>query len=192
MQNKRHWHVMIELLRSRPHAIGAEIGVFRGVFAERLLRSLPGITKYYCVDPWEHYEGHLQILVPRSLQIRVPPQRAFKIFKAATKAFEKKIVVVRKMSQDALADVPDESLDWVFIDANHAYEYAKPDIIGWSKKVKIGGIISGHDYHDHNRKRRPVPFGVGKAVKELIPDYKVEVNTWYTVKETESWISLAT
>ena len=188
MQNKRHWHVMINLLRSRPHAIGAEIGVFRGVFAEKLLRNLSGITKYYCVDPWEHYEDHLQILVPASMQVRVPPQRALQICKKYIRPYREKVVIIRKMSQDALIDVPDESLDWVFIDANHAYVYAKEDIIGWSKKVKIGGIISGHDYHDNKRGRRPVPFGVGKAVKELVPDYEVERNTWYTVKETDTWI----
>ena len=90
------------------------------------------------------------------------------------------------MSQDALIEVPDCSLDWVFIDANHSYEYAKSDIIGWSKKVKTGGIVSGHDFYDKNKNsRRGVPFGVEKAVIELVENFTVdaEANVWYSIKE---------
>jgi predicted O-methyltransferase YrrM len=40
----------------------------------------------------------------------------------------------------------DESLDFVFIDADHSYEAVKRDIAAWLPKVKSGGIIAGHDY----------------------------------------------
>jgi hypothetical protein len=90
------------------------------------------------------------------------------------------------MSQDALADVPDMSLDWVFIDGNHSYEYVKEDIPGWTSKVKLGGIVSGHDFYDKSANaRRDVPFGVERAVVELVRDFTVdaEANVWYTIKE---------
>lgn len=178
-----NFHVMVNLLKDRPHAIGAEIGVFRGVFAQFLLRNLPQIEKYYCIDPWVQDDDYLKLLVPSSLHWKVPPPRAFKQFKTRIEPFQEKVVVLRKMSQDALIDIPDGSLDWVFVDANHAYEYARNDIIGWSAKVKVGGIISGHDYHDNKLGRRTIPFGVKKAVRELISDYRVQANVWYTVKK---------
>lgn len=58
--------------------------------------------------------------------------------------------------------VPDDSLDFVFIDAGHAYGAVKADIAAWSPKVKRGGEILGHDFH----KKFP---GVIKAVKEEFP-----------------------
>jgi predicted O-methyltransferase YrrM len=50
------------------------------------------------------------------------------------------------MSMDAVDDIPDNSLDFVFIDANHAFDYVMLDLIYWTKKVRPGGIVSGDDY----------------------------------------------
>jgi len=47
---------------------------------------------------------------------------------------------------DALEDIPDESLDFVYIDGNHSLPYITQDIYEWNRKVRVGGIISGHDY----------------------------------------------
>jgi predicted O-methyltransferase YrrM len=47
---------------------------------------------------------------------------------------------------DAVKDFPDESLDFVFIDADHRFEYVINDVIEWSKKVRPGGLIISHDY----------------------------------------------
>ena len=40
----------------------------------------------------------------------------------------------------------DESLDFVYIDANHAYDFVKQDIELWWPKVKKGGWLCGHDF----------------------------------------------
>ena len=55
---------------------------------------------------------------------------------------------------------PNESLDFVFIDAGHMYEEVKEDISLWLPKVKPGGVISGHDYSN----KWP---GVAAAVNEM-------------------------
>jgi len=39
----------------------------------------------------------------------------------------------------------------VYIDGRHDYDSAMNDIVSWSKKVKDGGIISGHDFHIVNK-----------------------------------------
>jgi hypothetical protein len=49
-------------------------------------------------------------------------------------------------SVDASKTVINESLDWVYIDADHSYEGIKSDYNAWYDKVRVGGIISGHDY----------------------------------------------
>ena len=68
---------------------------------------------------------------------------------------------------DAVKDFKDESLDFVYIDANHGYESTKEDIREWSKKVKKGGIVSGHDYVKKNG------YGVIEAVGELNEDVTI-------------------
>ena len=41
----------------------------------------------------------------------------------------------------------DESLDFVFIDGNHEYDFVFSDIKNWLPTVKCGGVLAGHDYH---------------------------------------------
>ena len=66
-------------------------------------------------------------------------------------------------SEQAADQVMDESLDFVFIDAQHDYHSVINDIGLWAPKVKPGGLISGHDYN-HNK----FP-GVVEAVHECYP-----------------------
>jgi predicted O-methyltransferase YrrM len=49
----------------------------------------------------------------------------------------------------AADDFLDNSLDFVYIDAGHRFDDVVQDIIKWTKKVRKGGIISGHDYMEY-------------------------------------------
>lgn len=53
----------------------------------------------------------------------------------------------------------DESLDFVWIDANHLYPFVIQDINAWLPKIKPNGYIGGHDYSKG-------VGGVGQAVRE--------------------------
>jgi len=58
----------------------------------------------------------------------------------------KPVVFMRMDSVSAARYIADGSLDLVYIDADHLYDGVKHDIICWLPKVRIGGIICGHDY----------------------------------------------
>jgi len=79
----------------------------------------------------------------------------------------KTVELVRKYSVDAAADYPDEYFDYVHIDADHTYDAVLADLNAWWPKVKVGGVISGHDYIANKTLKSGVTFGVIEAVAEF-------------------------
>ena len=57
------------------------------------------------------------------------------------------IDVVVSTSLEAAVDTPDESLLFLFIDADHSYESVKGDFNAWESKLTREGIIAFHDSH---------------------------------------------
>jgi hypothetical protein len=53
--------------------------------------------------------------------------------------------ILRMTTTQAASLIDDESLNFIFIDADHSYEGCNRDIHDWSPKVKKGGYIIGHD-----------------------------------------------
>ena len=116
---------------------GAEIGVYKGAFSELFCKA--GLNTY-SIDPWMAYDGagRTPKLQERQDFIFGHTQRLLAPYPNST--------IVRKTSMEALADFEDGSLDWVYIDGNHIFRYVAEDIFEWSRKVRPGGIVSGHDY----------------------------------------------
>lgn len=54
--------------------------------------------------------------------------------------------LIKGISWEVASQFEDESLDFVFIDADHAFESVTKDLDAWWPKVKKGGIMAGHDY----------------------------------------------
>jgi len=118
---------------------GAEIGVKRGDFSKVLCQCNP-ILHLLCVDPWKEYD---ELGSPKMSQ-----DKANKIHKRAKKTLQSfNVELIRKFSMDAVAGIPNNSLDFVFIDGNHTFDFIMQDLIEWSKRVRPGGIVSGHDYY---------------------------------------------
>ncbi len=118
---------------------GAEIGVEAGIYSEILLKNSG--SKLYSIDPWKAYTGFRDYTVQDKLD------SLYKETKTRLAPYNSEII--RKFSMDAVKDFADNSLDFVYIDGNHSFLNIANDIVEWSKKVKVGGIISGHDYVKH-------------------------------------------
>lgn len=140
--------------------VGVEVGTEHAVFAKEIAQNC---DKLYCVDPFKAYKGYRDHVTQEKLD------RFFSEAQERMKPFNCEFI--RKFSLDAVNDFEDESLDWVYIDANHDYENCKADIEAWSKKVKKGGIVAGHDYIEH--KGQGLFYGVKKAVNELDEDLTI-------------------
>ena len=72
-------------------------------------------------------------------------------------------------SWDMASKYADGVLDFVFIDADHAYSSVKRDIAAWRSKVRPGGIIAGHDFCRDDA----LNFGVIEAVTEAFDRWEV-------------------
>ncbi|RLI59813.1 MAG: hypothetical protein DRO67_09555, partial [Candidatus Asgardarchaeum californiense] len=91
-----------------------------------------------------------------------------------------KLNIIRGDSATMADEFQHASVDFVFIDAAHDYESVKNDIAAWFPKVKVGGIIAGHDYKNDE------PTGVEQAVDERFGSkIKVVENIWIYYKETQ-------
>lgn len=121
---------------------GAEIGVLEGNYSEILCKSNPNL-KIYSVDAWQDYPLHNHFR--KSWQYEKFYQTA-----AARLSQYPNNKIIKKWSMGAVKDFPDESLDFIYIDADHRFQAVTNDIAEWSKKVRIGGIISGDDFREGN------------------------------------------
>lgn len=115
---------------------GAEIGTYKGQYTEILAKS--GL-QIYTIDPWRIYRDYNSHRGQARLDSRY--EHAKKIL-----APYPNVKIIRKTSMEALEDFPDESLDFVYIDGNHHFKYVAEDIVEWTRKIRKGGIVSGHDY----------------------------------------------
>lgn len=124
--------------------VGVEVGVERAWFAKAICNLNPD-TKLFCIDPWKFYEGYRE---------HVPQERLDEFYQESIKRMEGlNCEIIRGFSLEEVNKFEDNSLDFVYIDANHEYEYVKKDIEAWYNKVKVGGILSGHDYNTDGVKR---------------------------------------
>lgn len=117
---------------------GAEIGVWQGRFSEKICRAMPRLD-LLCVDPWAASEDYKE---QKNDQARL--EAAYQETRTRLAPF--KATICRARSSDAADLVPYKSLDWVYIDANHRRPYIDQDLVAWSRRVRPGGIVAGHDY----------------------------------------------
>ena len=140
----------------------AEIGVERGSNAVDMLCEM-NILKLFLVDHYAPYEDCLTSgLCPQNVQDDVYRDMFYRMV-----GYLNKVVFVTKDSVFASSLFPDEFFDFVYIDGSHDYEPIKQDINSWWSKVKVGGILGGHDYKNS-------PY-VEQAVKEFIIEKKLSV-----------------
>ena len=78
-----------------------------------------------------------------------------------------RLVAIEGYSEIVADQIPMNSVDLVFIDGNHSYEYVYKDIVKYSPKLKPNGLLTGHDI-DYP--------GVNRAVQELVKNYDVGPN----------------
>jgi hypothetical protein len=143
-------------LQALGHAgTAVEVGVAEGHYAATFLSMWPG--KYVMVDRWSHVAGYEDVMNGPDAEHEDRFRQAMEV--AARHAG--RVHVMRADSLVAAGQFDDRSLDFVYIDGDHSYAGCKADILAWAPKIKVGGVLAGHDYYN-----RP-PFEVRRAVAEV-------------------------
>ena len=159
----REW--LPEMFRACGFKRGAEVGVKRGAFSDLLCRGNPGV-EHLCVDIWgEYYEFDSKY-----------GEDNLDACKRLLEPYN--VTYANKPSTEAARDVEDGSLDYVYIDADHRFDYVMEDLITWGRKVRPGGVIAGHDYYRFRN------AGVVPAVD--VYTYQNGVQQWFITDEKEA------
>jgi hypothetical protein len=130
---------------------GAELGTYVGGTTFFLLDNEPDLI-LHTVDIFEQQPDHPDYGKPSyDFTDRYPN------FLKEAKKYGDRLIVHRGWTHDIAKKIPNASLDFVLIDADHRYEGCKQDILDWRPKVRPGGLLMGHDIQEP---------GVRKAVME--------------------------
>lgn len=133
---------LIRYFKELGYTKGAEIGVAEGYLSEAMCQTIPNL-ELWCIDIWHHYRGN---------RWSGSTERNEHHFKVATERLSKyNTHIMREMSMDAVKKFELYSLDFVFIDANHKFDYVMEDLINWTRRVRVGGMVSGDDYYAFKR-----------------------------------------
>lgn len=150
------------------HAIGAEFGVFRGKFSAEILETcMP--KKLYLIDPWINFEDPLYentwYHADSSNDMEDVFQKVSRRFR--TQIDDGKVEILRGKTNEVADQIPDGSLDYVYIDGDHSYEGVKTDLALAMQKTKEDAVIAIDDYYIGGWWKD----GVIRATSELLGAY---------------------
>jgi len=171
------WDVVTYLLGCGMNETAAEVGAAEGNFSRTLL--LAGFRRVYLVDLWAHVPGMKGDLGKSDAAHDLTYQRCL----ANVGEFGDRAIILRGWSHEMAQQVPDESLDLVFIDATHEYKWVLSDLTHWYPKLKPGGVMLGHDYltPEYTVRRAADEFAasVGKVCSILHADSIPDASFWF-------------
>ncbi|CAJ1401551.1 unnamed protein product [Effrenium voratum] len=150
------YHVLHQLLEEfkQETVTMIEIGVHAAGTSMYLLDRVPSLH-WTGIDDYQDYvkgsgdamfqeaSNRVQRFGPRARLLRVPSASAWD-------------------TSGALHGIALQSVDLLFVDGDHDYSVTKNDLVSWSRFVRPGGIISGHDIFN------PINDGVTDAVEEVL------------------------
>jgi len=151
--------------------VGVEIGVRHGFYSECILKNM-NIKKLYGVDPYDFYVDSGDRPWNRRFHFL---NKALRVAKNRLKSYidSGRYELILKTSSEASELFPDEFFDFSYIDGCHLfcskYGGVLEDILVWYPKVKVGGVIGGHDFNIMH-------LGVIEAVLGFMDMYHLEGN----------------
>jgi len=149
--------------------LGAEIGVQRGRNAKVMFDNIPNLS-LFLIEPYADHMSNKR-LWGRKTHEKFKRQ-AYGRF--TDPVYNDRLFWIEKFSDVASYDIPDNTLDFVYIDGEHTYDFAMMDLILWSRKVRPGGIVAGHDFEYKGSGEIKKDPKVAHALLDFAKAYKIE------------------
>lgn len=168
---------------------GAEVGVFRGLNASRLLESMPNLS-LSLVDKWGAHDARYVQTDDAVAALSVAEMDAVKSEAVSRTEFAKDRREVMQGDQWEIAKRLRKDgqggFDFVFLDADHSRNGTREQIDAWWPLVRPGGLLMGHDYGGKFA-------GVAEAVDSWAKINKLEAKVegawvWWVRKPLESTV----
>jgi predicted O-methyltransferase YrrM len=133
-----HGQKMLELVEQHRPLVGVELGTWLGASAIPVARALQrwGGT-LTCVDTWA---GDINTPASRSAP--------WMLVSCARNLIDAGLANIRLIPATTIAAAAcwTQPIDYLYVDADHAYEGVRADLAAWAPYVRHGGLILGDDY----------------------------------------------
>lgn len=149
-------------------AVFVEVGAWKGRSAAYLAVEIVNSGKDVKLHVVDWFKGSDEPAHHADPDVREGRLRA--VFEANMAPVASVVTTHAMTSVEAASLFADDSLDFVFIDADHTYAGAKQDILTWRAKVKPGKMLAGDDFAYFP--------GVRQAVEELLPGHQTPHPLW--------------
>ncbi|MEI6213398.1 MAG: class I SAM-dependent methyltransferase [Desulfuromonadales bacterium] len=160
-----------------------EIGSFQGGSTYSIGRAVENTEiELYCLDPWSNYQAQSDFSDFASCTIS-DDTRIMNNFIRNTSFIGDKLRMLKGKSEAFATLLAGMNFDMIFIDGAHDYKSVCNDIKIAFSALKPGGLICGHDYHNHGH-------GVVQAVTELIAAVPTIETGDDVIEETYIWFGI--
>lgn len=174
---KKHYHEVFGYYQSQLEietlaalAVGKESCMEVGSYIGKSAIAMAiGAKKVLCIDT---FEASADVFDDNGNLLQTG--NCLQAFLDNTKEYDN-ISYLKGRSEELIPALEDASFDLIFLDGDHSYEGVWRDIVCCWPKLKIGGILTFHDYVDENEFEPGEAWGttegVGRAYREFFNRY---------------------
>ncbi|HEX5871941.1 MAG TPA: class I SAM-dependent methyltransferase [Longimicrobium sp.] len=173
-----------EQVRTLPHgAVVVEVGSFLGrsmIFLAQEMKAARKDLRLHAVDTFVGSPSDAAVL--HAVERHGGSLRATFEHNLAAAGVDDVVTVVPETSMNAACRFPDRGVDLVFLDGDHAEDAVALDLLAWLPKVRLGGMIAGHDIDTYPSVARALGGVLGRG------RYRVDhaQNLWWYRKDDAS------
>lgn len=166
---------LIKKFKKKPISV-LEIGTRHGESAKVILKTL-NVKKYTVIDPFTTYQDYKN---DPANKLMTHGDKIYKKTKKELKALCNNLIFLRGFSNNKkfLKNIKRNSLDLIFVDGNHEYNYVLEDLRNYFPKLKKEGILIGDDFNSRSKKNDFLNKISGnrknKGVYEAVVDFSKE------------------
>ena len=139
----KHRDDLGDIVQQEGFTMGLELGMQHGYFSNAMLSRWPKCVEYHLVDLW----GPLKYYEDYANKDQKSQDKIYKGAMERLRTWKNKIHMCRNLTTVCSRHYDDEYFHFIYVDARHDFKGGvAADLEAYWPKLKVGGIIDGHDY----------------------------------------------